>query len=246
MALMRRLGSYLWSATEVVGGAALLFVALNLFFGSSDPDAAVNDEHRAAIELQVEGEWYASIALYEAALAKAPVNPKILQDLFVIHAKLDHRLPAALYECAYLEAGGKSGESAATLAAASRALFRTADDLYGQAIALAKSSGADKGGVRQAHLVSERGKAIPAHDTFDAVSAHCLDMVSVSPVIPCADDPRRSCGKLDLRDPKLIDPELIAGVLRGLPPVDAGEALAKLAAKLAAVAAFLKMRVATG
>jgi hypothetical protein len=225
--------------------AVALYVAYEVFFGpSTDPVAAVNGEHRAALAAEARGDWFAAIASYERALAKAPGDRIILQGLAKLHTRLDHVLPAALYECAYLETIGRpAAESAARLAAAARALLRLADRLYGEAIQLAKA------GSRAAHLATERKKAIPVIESIpgSAAARPCAGLLAAEPVaVPCAHDSRRACGKLDVRNPELIDPELIADTLRALAPTDASTALARLAAKLAAVAAFLNARATTG
>jgi len=233
--------SYLWSAIQVIALAVAVFVAADFLFGPPTDPAAVNGEHRAALAAEARGDWFAAIASYEAALAKAPGDRIILQGLVKLHTRLNHVLPAALYECAYLEAIGKpAAESAAKLAAAARALFRLADRLYGEAIALAKA------GPRAAQLAAERKEAIQ-RVAPNAAARPCADLLAAGPVaVACADDARRACGRLDVRDPELIDPELIADTRRALAPADASAALARLAAKLAAVAAFLNTRVTTG
>jgi hypothetical protein len=219
-----------------------LFVAYEVLFGpSTDPVAAVNGEHRAALAAEARGEWFAAIASYERALAKASGDKTILQGLAKLHIRLNHILPAGLYECAYLEAMGKpAAESTARLAAAARALFRLADRFYGEAIVLAKA------GPRAAQFTAERKKAIRTVASGAAASP-CAGLLAAEPVaVPCAHDARRACGKFDVRDPELIDPELVADALRALAPAEASAALARLAARLAAVAAFLNTRVATG
>lgn len=227
----------------VQGGmiAVVLFIAYEIVFGpSTDPVAAVNGEHRAALAAEARGDGFAAVAAYERALAKAPGDKTILQGLAKLHTRLNHVLTAGLYECAYLEAVGKPvAESAVKLAAAARTLFRMADRLYGEAIERAPA------GPRAAQLAAERKKAIQAVTSGAAVRP-CAGLLAAEPVaVPCAHDARRTCGKLDVRDPELIDPELIAEALRALAPAEASAALARLAARLAAVAAFLNTR-ATG
>lgn len=244
--MARTLLSYLWSALRICALAVVGIVLARLLFGPAD-EAIANGEHRAAIAAETNGEWFAAIALYEAALAKAPKDRRVLQGLTKLHAQLNHVLPTALYECALLDAVGRPAEdSAAKLAAAVTALFRMADRYYGEAIELAKRA-PGRARAQATQIAAERKTSIQTFvpEAADANRRSCAEILAAGPVaLACAGVVDRACGKFDLRDPELVAPELVADALRSLAPADASASLAKLAAKLAATAAYLKARAA--